>query len=46
MDWAAAFVATVEANVRNVGGTQLDIEANARLGRILAALRDAERQAA
>lgn len=46
MDWAAAFVATVEANVRNVGGAQLDIEANARLGRILAALRDAERQAA
>jgi hypothetical protein len=46
MDWAAAFVATVEANVRNVGGAQLDIEANARLGRILTALRDAERQSA
>lgn len=46
MDWAAAFVATVEANVRNVGGSQLDIEANARLGRIIAALREAERQAA
>jgi hypothetical protein len=40
-DWADAFIATVEANVKNVGGVQMNMEANARLGAVLKALRDA-----
>lgn len=38
-DWADGFLATVEANVKNVGGAQMDMEANMRLGEILKALR-------
>lgn len=38
-DWADAFLATVEANVKNVGGAQMNMEANIRLGNILKALR-------
>ena len=44
IDWAAAFVAMVEANVRNVGGVQMDVENNARLGRLLGTLREASDQ--
>jgi hypothetical protein len=38
-DWADGFLATVEANVKNVGGAQMNMEANMRLGDILKALR-------
>jgi hypothetical protein len=38
-DWADGFLATVEANVKNVGGAQMNMEANMRLGEILRALR-------
>lgn len=41
-DWADGFLAIVEANVKNVGGTTMNLEANTRLGNILRALREAE----
>ncbi|MFM8680190.1 MAG: virulence factor SrfC family protein [Alphaproteobacteria bacterium] len=41
LDWATAFVRVVEDNVRDTGGGAVDIEGNARLGRILATLRGA-----
>jgi hypothetical protein len=45
-DWADAFLATVEANVKNVGGAQMNVEANMKLGSILGALRRARDLAA
>jgi hypothetical protein len=45
-DWADAFLATVEANVKNVGGAQMNMEANLRLGAILRALHGARDLAA
>jgi hypothetical protein len=39
LDWVTAFVRLVEDNVRDASGAGIDLAANARLGRILAALR-------
>ncbi len=41
VDWAVAFVRLVEDNVRAAGGAAVDTAANARLGRLLDALRAA-----
>lgn len=41
LDWVSAFVRMVEANVRGASGTEVDVEGNAELGRILADLRAA-----
>jgi hypothetical protein len=41
LDWATAFVRLVEDNVRDQGGAAVDIAANAKLGQLLAGLRQA-----